>query len=109
MNLQQLIQEREEFEQALYDFFINDYLIIPESFWEPVKVCYQNVQSLQDIIIEENCVICTDKHTNFKKVHCCNQKICNGCCYEWFSISVKCPYCYQDLREFDLKNVILNN
>ena len=95
------IQDRYSFETQLYDFLISP--IIPESFWEPVKIGYSDISSLEDIIGENECSICLETHLNFKKVHCCKQKICNGCCYKWFENSVKCPYCCQDLRECNLK------
>jgi len=108
-----LLYERGLFENRLYDILVDPFMYapgiyvadgyVPDSFWDPVKVSYENVRSLKDIIIQDNCCICTDNHINFKKLHCCNQKMCNGCCYEWFDNSVKCPFCYQDLREFDLK------
>ena len=105
-----LINERTLFENQLYDYllqpvFIDESIFIDESFWEPVKIGYNNVKELNDIITEDDCPICTDKHLNFKNLHCCNQKLCNGCCYIWFENSVKCPYCYQDLREFNLKKI----
>ena len=99
------INERTNFENALYDYLVEPLMLIDDSFWEPVKVYYKDVKELEDIIGEDVCYICTDKHLNFKNLHCCNQKLCNDCCYTWFGSSVKCPYCYQDLREFDLKKI----
>jgi hypothetical protein len=101
------------FEDILYDYFENEgigfinYYIISESFWEPVTVSYKGVNTLCDIIGENNCYICTENHLNFKKLRCCKQKMCNDCCYKWFESSVKCPYCYQDIREFDLKKTTI--
>ena len=103
-DLEALLRERENFENYIYDN-----LILSDSFWEPVKVCFENVKDLKDIIGEDTCCICTDTHLNFKNLNCCNQKMCNGCCYSWFEKSVNCPYCYQDLRKFDLKNKKLIN
>ena len=95
------------FENLIYRYFENDGMFlqpsVPESFWEPVIVSYNGVNKLEDIIGEDSCCICTENHINFKKLGCCNQKMCNGCCYKWFETSVKCPYCFQDIREFDLK------
>ncbi len=105
------INERNQFENNLYDYLLtgnqdNIVFIFPEnepdeSFWEPVVVSYKNVNLLPDIIGENTCTICTDLHLNFKKMKCCGQSMCNGCCYEWFERSVKCPYCIQDIRDFD--------
>jgi hypothetical protein len=100
-SLQELINERSRFENYLYDYLLEPLIVIDESFWEPVQVGYNKIKELQDIVTEDTCFICTDKHINFKNMKCCNQKMCNGCCYTWFEKSVKCPYCQQDLREFD--------
>ena len=101
-SLQSLISERNRFESEIYDFLVAPLLLFQEdSFWEPVKVGYKNVKNLPDHIGQDTCVICTDQHLNFKSLVCCNQKMCNGCCYQWFEGSVKCPYCFQDLREFE--------
>jgi hypothetical protein len=101
-NLQILINERNRFEDQLYDYLLSE--SIPASFWEPITVCYEKTKDLEDVIGEESCIICMETHINFKKLHCCKQKLCNGCSYKWFETSVKCPYCYQDIREFDIKN-----
>ena len=105
-----LIEQRNNFENELYDILTNNsidnifvYYEIPPSFWESVKITY-DVKTLEDIIGKDECIICSENHLNFKKLHCCNQKMCNGCCYKWFNESIKCPYCYQDIREFNLKN-----
>ena len=95
------IFQRNAYEIQIYDFLVTP--IIPESFWEPVKVSFDGVRELGDIIGKDICSICTYSRLNFKNVNCCNQKICNGCCYKWFNESVKCPYCFQDIREFNLK------
>uniref|UniRef100_A0A6C0AYK6 RING-type domain-containing protein n=1 Tax=viral metagenome TaxID=1070528 RepID=A0A6C0AYK6_9ZZZZ len=104
INFHTLQLERDAFELEMYDYLVNPFLGIPDSFWEPINVSFENVNELEDIIKEDTCYICSETHLNFKKVNCCNQEICNGCCYKWFKTSVKCPYCYQDLREFNLKN-----
>jgi hypothetical protein len=101
-----LVHDRRVFELMMYDYLVNPHEIVDPSFWEPVVVCFENVKSLEDIIQEEVCTICMEKHCNFKKVNCCNQILCNGCCYEWFKKSVKCPYCFQDIREFNLKKPV---
>ena len=115
-SLEELIAERRRFENELYDYLteplisfleningaVNGVTGANEAFWEPVKVGYKDVKDLPDDIGEDTCVICMESHLNFKKVRCCQQKMCNGCCYEWFKESVKCPYCFQDLREFQL-------
>ena len=104
VNLEQLLNERDLFEQEMYDLLVSPFHEIDESFWEPVKISFDGVKNLEDHIGENICSICTDKHLNFKKLNCCKQKMCNGCCYTWFENSVKCPYCFQDIREFNLKN-----
>jgi len=102
---QRMIQERNQFQNELYDFLVNPLILnVPEDFWEPVTVKFDKVHELEDIIGENECTICLENHLNFKKTSCCGQKICNGCCFKWFETSVRCPYCSQDIREFDLKN-----
>jgi len=102
-SLQILMSERRRFENEIYDFLVAPLLsfVEDESFWEPVKVGYKNVKDLPDDVTEDTCVICTEQHLNFKSLICCNQKMCNGCCYQWFESSVKCPYCFQDIRDFE--------
>ena len=100
-------ESEDDFENRLYDYLSRtiEPIILNESFWEPVRVNYKHTKELNDIIGEDTCCICTDKHLNFKQLHCCKQKMCNGCSYTWFDNSVKCPYCFQDIREFDLKKI----
>ena len=107
-SLQNLIWERARFENEIYDYLVGPLIsfIDNESFWEPVKVGYKNVKELPDDVTQDTCVICTEQHLNFKSLICCNQKMCNGCCYQWFESSVKCPYCFQDIREFHLKKKV---
>ena len=101
---QRIIEERNQFENELYDFLLTpSIMFVPEDFWEPVTLKFEKVHELEDIIGENECAICLENHLNFKKTICCGQKMCNGCCFTWFETSVKCPYCYQDIREFDLK------
>jgi len=101
--LSSLIFERDLYELLVYDILVDPFAGVPESFWEPVEVSFDNVKELQDIIGEDECYICSENHLNFKSLSCCNQKMCNGCSYSWFKKSVNCPYCYQDIREFHLK------
>ena len=102
-NLQILINERHLFEIEIYDFLVNPFIGLPDSFWEPVKVQFKESNELEEIIVKDTCSICMEKKCNFKKVNCCRQKFCNDCCSTWFQESVKCPFCYQDIREFNLK------
>jgi hypothetical protein len=95
-----LINERRNYEQQLYDFLVNPFTFIPESFWEPVPVSFEHVKNLKDSIGEKDCSICLEKHLNFKIHTCCKQTSCNNCCITWFKKSVKCPFCNQDIRDF---------
>jgi hypothetical protein len=102
--INRLIRERLDFENEMYDYLlepINILIDVDDSFWEPVHVGYNKVKELKDIITEDDCCICTEKHLNFKSIRCCNQKMCNNCCYTWFEKSVKCPFCQQDIRDFE--------
>jgi hypothetical protein len=74
---------------------------VNDDFWDPVVVSYDKVELLENIDEQGNCSICTEEQPSFKRLKCCNQKLCVGCCEEWFARSVKCPYCHQDLRDFD--------
>jgi hypothetical protein len=58
MSLSFLVQERNEFEIFVYDFLVNPFQSVPESFWEPVKVSFDGVKDLDDIIGKDNCFIC---------------------------------------------------
>ena len=35
----------------------------------------------------------------FREMPCCKQKFCINCINTWFTESVKCPFCKQDIRE----------
>ena len=50
-------------------------------------------------VIHHKCIICNNNQTQFKKVACCNNLICNNCAKNWFlNESVYCPYCKFDQR-----------
>ena len=99
-----LLNERNTYEQELYDFLINPLILIPQDdpFWDPVVVSLNDSQinELKVVEKEAECLICTNVSLNFKKVNCCNNDICSDCIFTWFSKSVKCPFCKQDLRDF---------
>ena len=115
------LSERTRFENEMYDhlissttfngiFFVYTNVIETEiengtypddTFWDPVVVSYDKVELLENVDESSNCSVCTEDQESFKRLKCCSQKLCIGCCEEWFGRSVKCPYCYQDLRDFD--------
>ena len=100
--LEILILERDEFETFLYDLLVDPVVLdVPDNFWDPVPISLNisQIHDIPDIIETQECIICYENHLNFKKVRCCNNLICNSCAYEWFSSSVKCPYCKYDLRK----------
>ena len=71
----------------------------PESFWDPVVVSLSDELINSGIIdLSEECSICTNNNTYFKKLPCCNNIICKECNNSWFNLSVYCPYCKHDLR-----------
>ena len=74
---------------------------IPETFWEPVIVKFQDIDKLETLVLQEpvECIICTNLECQFKKVACCNNKICKNCINIWFNKSVFCPFCKCDQRE----------
>jgi hypothetical protein len=75
---------------------------IPDSFWDPVVVSLSETQicSLKRKLKKQNCTICSDDVYNYKVLPCCKNDLCLDCTSSWFSKSVKCPYCNQDLRDF---------
>jgi hypothetical protein len=125
--LNDYIQNRNNFENEMYDylasstsfngiFFIyqnvlnvdpnvlnvdqNVMISVNDDFWDPVVVSYDNIDQLEEVHQQDQCFICTEDKCLFKKLKCCSQILCVECCQEWFGRSVKCPYCYQDLRDF---------
>jgi len=102
--LQDLIRNRNNFENQLYDFLISS--IYPDnndSFWEPVKVILNvdQLDSLKEVYIENhNCPICMENLFYFNNLDCCNQVLCTDCSFKWFGYeSVYCPFCKCDIRE----------
>jgi hypothetical protein len=78
ISLNFLVRERNAYEILIYDFLVNPFEGVPESFWEPVKVSFDGVKDLENIIGEDTCFICSESHLSFKKVNCCNQKYVMG-------------------------------
>lgn len=85
--------------------FENNYMFIPDDFWEPVKVTLSNkiIDSMKKINEKDECIICSEDKNVFKEIPCCKNKMCNECTIKWFNESVCCPYCKKDIREVDLK------
>jgi len=111
---EQLLIDRYEFEEELYNtlisnniqFLIQDIQDILDDednpFWNPVIVCLSDsqIESLETVIVEtRECLICNENNDIFKKVNCCNNKICLDCTINWFKKSVFCPFCKRDQRE----------
>jgi hypothetical protein len=96
---QNLILERNAFEIHVYDYLVNPYMLIPDEFWEPVQVSLK-IEDLTELILTDNCIICAEDCDLFRDLKCCKNKVCNECAKGWFSRSVKCPFCIQDLRNF---------
>lgn len=114
-NYLSLLEQRQQFEDELYDFLIsqNSFYLneefedenilvfqIPESFWEPVtiRLSNQEIQGLEKLTRELECLICKDNKQTFNKLRCCNKKMCCECVNNWFTRSVFCPFCKHDLR-----------
>ncbi len=100
MTFEQLLRERRDFEIYIYDLLVE--IPIPDDFWEPIEVflTIEQIRSLEDFIGESECTICLENHLNFKRTCCCKHILCNGCANNWFSHSVKCPYCNDDQRKY---------
>ena len=119
--MEQLLRSRQQFENLLYDFLINVnennetinlneinetnnltlINVIPEDFWEPVVVCLstQEIENLETVTKDCECLICKESKQQFKNLKCCNNDICGECINHWFNVSVYCPFCKQDQRE----------
>ncbi len=96
--MEQLIRSRREYENFLYDTLINEF--IPESFWEPVKVFldFNKILCFKELNVDSECLICSEQKEEYRVVPCCNNYFCKECTFRWFSESVKCPFCKNDLR-----------
>jgi hypothetical protein len=95
-----LIRDRNRFEDYIYDYLVTA-IEIPESFWEPVTVCLtdKQIDLIKIIECEEiECFICKDNKNLYKKLTCCDNKICLDCTNIWFNKSVFCPFCKKDQR-----------
>jgi hypothetical protein len=94
-----LIFERNRFEEELYNLLITP--LIDDSFWDPVKVSLtpEQIDSLTEKEIIQECFICSEEHNLFNTLPCCNKEMCKDCVNIWFNESVKCPYCKFDIRE----------
>ena len=95
--INQLIHDRQLFEDEMYDLLVSPFQFIPESFWESIKLSY-DINLLVNIYNNDTCIICANEMYHFKEMSCCKHNMCIDCCTSWFSISVRCPYCYNDLR-----------
>jgi hypothetical protein len=106
LTLEEIIQDRLQFENEMYDLLVNIELLAPPSFWDPIQdpVIVQLPESyeFEKVIVCEplECFVCFNNFTEFNKLKCCNKKMCEGCTTKWFASSVKCPFCNQDLRNF---------
>jgi hypothetical protein len=95
-----LIGERNQFENYIYNYLVRT-IEIPDSFWDPVIVCLSDKQIdlMENVLFEEKeCFICKDTKNIFKKLGCCDNKICLDCTKIWFNKSVFCPFCKKDQR-----------
>ena len=98
-SLENLLLERAQFEDHIYDLLVSPLNLIPEEFWEPVRISF-DINHLTDNYIYNECSICLSNSNRFKIMKCCNQLMCAICADKWFKLSVMCPYCNRDLREF---------
>jgi hypothetical protein len=119
--MERLIDERRAFENELYDYLLNntvlvyvqdseseteqdsfwDTVVVPDSFWDPVVVSLstQEMELLETIeCVTCECIICAEIQDSFKRVKCCKKSFCSECAQNWFSVSVFCPFCKHDQR-----------
>ena len=93
-----LLINRNIFETRAYDYLVNP--IIPDDFWDPVIVCLstEQISKFEKLPLSDECAICNEDYHSFLKLNCCKKEMCEKCTSKWFSSSVKCPFCVQDLR-----------
>lgn len=95
--MNELLLERRRFEIEIYDFLVE--IQIPDSFWNPVEVgLTQEYLQFNVITISDECSICFENFNSFSELYCCKKTMCDNCIQSWFSTSVRCPFCVQDLR-----------
>ena len=70
-----------------------------EDFWDPVIIGLKHELKTETYDSFYECLICCNEKKSFKKIECCNNKICIECCSHWFEKSVYCPFCKKDLRQ----------
>jgi hypothetical protein len=73
-----------------------------DDFWDPVKVGLSSVEQYTLDSDECECPICMDTKQHSKKLLCCKNNMCVQCVETWFKESVKCPFCFRDLRDLDV-------
>jgi len=95
-----LLVDRNIFESRAYDYLVQN--VIPDDFWEPVTISLtlQEISEFEKVSHSDECAICNEDLESFLKLSCCNQEMCENCTKKWFSSSVKCPFCVQDLRNY---------
>jgi hypothetical protein len=95
-----LIRSRQDFENYVFDTLVTS--LIPDSFWDPVKVCLpvDTITNLKKMVLNSECLICNDQKQNYSELPCCKNNFCDDCIAKWFCESVKCPFCNSDLRLF---------
>jgi hypothetical protein len=99
--MEQLIRERQRFENEMYDLLVNVDQFLPPEFWEPVVVKIPETFNFEKVVTEPTeCFVCFNEFTVFNKLNCCKKKLCEDCTKTWFDKSVKCPFCVQDIRTF---------
>ena len=96
-----LIVSRRLFELNLYDYLVTAETEYLTDFWEPIKVALDKkvIIGFKKIYEESECSICCTSKFFFREMPCCKQKFCINCINTWFTESVKCPFCKQDIRE----------
>jgi len=96
-----LLLERQYFENRVYDYLVTPFLFVPEDFWDPIKITLtpEQINTFNIISVEDDCIICTTNHNTFCELKCCKNKLCKECTNKWFNESVRCPFCVKDLRQ----------
>ena len=80
----------------IYLFVNND------NFWEPVRIGLNRKQmkTCNEVLEQRDCSICLETVKVNKQVVCCQNTFCKKCFIKWFKVSVKCPLCNRDIRDF---------
>ena len=72
--------------------------IIPDEFWEPVKVTV-DIKDMKFKYKIFKCPVCCQNRRKILLTNCCDGEICKKCAVKWYTeCHVTCPFCRRDFR-----------